>query len=131
MEHDSVSVPKMLLMEADYNKWKDEVFVKLDVRNDIIINALYLYKKYHFINTFVGNDHNQYKIYEIDEIPFCYDDYGRVKNNNIIFDSDGVTKGEVINLKWNIYKQTASIKYKLREKYTDNLQEIIIYSDGR
>jgi len=131
LQHDAVGVPKMLLMESDYYNWQNEAFIKLDTRNDLIVNSLYLYNNYHNINTFVGNNHNQYKIYEIDEIPFCYDDYLKVKNNNIIFDSDGVTKGEVINLKWNIYNQTASIKYKSREKYTDNLQEIILFSDGR
>lgn len=130
LEKDAVNVPKLLLMEADYYNWKDEAFVKLDTRNDLIINAFYLYKTFYDIDTFTGTNHNQHKIYTVN-VPFCYDDYILVKNNNIIYDSDGITKATIISLKWNIYEQTAEIEYKVREKYTDNLESKTIIDDGR
>ena len=64
-------------------------------------------------------------------MPFCIDDYEKVKNNNIIYDSDGITSAIVLSLTWNIFSQTASVKYKVRKKYTENLVESIILSDGR
>ena len=110
LENDSVSVPKLLLMEATYKTWKSEAFVKLDIRNDDIVNSSYLWYNYHNINTFVGSNHNQHKIYELDNVPFCYDDYKKIKDNNIVYDSDGITKATIISVKWNIYSQTASMK---------------------
>ena len=130
LENDAVSVPKMLLMNQDYNNGLT-FNLKLDVRNDTVVNAEYLYKNYRNITTFVGNNHNQHLIYELDNIPFCINDYENVKQNNTVYEADGITKATIISLKWNVYNQTASIKYKVKRKYTDNLIESIIYSDGR
>jgi len=131
LEKDAVNVPKLLLMEATYANWKDEAFVKLDIRNDDIVNASYLYDNFHNINTFVGANSNQHKIYEVDNLPFCFKDYDNVKNNNIVFDSDGITKATIMSIKWNVFAQTASIKYKIKDKYTSNLYQSKIVSDGR
>ena len=131
LEKDHVSVPKMLLMQYNYSQFKGKDLVKLDVRNDDIVNSKYLYENFHSINSFVGDLHNQHELYELSDIPFCLDDYNSVKTNNIIYDSDGITKAIVLSLTWNIFSQTATIRYKVNKKYTDNLVESIIFSDGR
>jgi hypothetical protein len=143
MENEFVTTPKLLMMEPNYEQWKTDKVRKLHVRNDEVINSVYLYNRFHSMNSFVGErdpntreiidngKHNQYKIYSIDKVHFCIEDYKNVKANNKILDSDGVTQAEVISLKWNVYNQTASITYKVNERYTKNLNETLIQSDGR
>jgi hypothetical protein len=143
MESDFVDTPKIIMMETSYDKFRtDDYVVKLSDRNEEVINSLNLYNCFHSFNTFVGGDYkcgedvikvepNQYKIYSVSDIPFCIDDYNDVKDTNQIFFTDGITPAEIISLKWNPYKQTADIEFKIKQKYTDNLKEIIIESDGR
>lgn len=132
LEQDVVEVPKMLIMQADYDKTDDEVFNRLDVNNDTFVSAKFLYQNYHFINSFVGNEHNQHKVYEFPEIPFTFEHYQQVKNDNIVFDSDGVTRATIISLKWNPFTSTATnVKFKVNEKWTDNLKERIVEYDGK
>jgi hypothetical protein len=132
MESDFVSTPKVIMMETSYDKFRtDDYVVKLSDRNEEVINSLYLYENFYKVNSFVGNDPNQYKIYSVSDVPFCINDYNNVKDNNRILFTDGITPAEIISLKWNPYKQTADIEFKIKEKYTDNLKESIIQSDGR
>jgi hypothetical protein len=132
MESDFVDTPKIVMLESDYDSFRtNDYVVKLDDRNDKVINSLSLYENFFKLDSFVGNDPNQYKIYSVSDIPFCIDDYNDVKDTNQIFFTDGITPAEIISLKWNPYKQTADIEFKIRQKYTDNLKEIIIESDGR
>ena len=119
----------VLLMEADYYNWKDEAFVKLDTRNAQVINAVNFYDNFYDIDNFTGINPNQYKIWEV-EVPFCIDDYNKIKSNKFVFDSEG-KNAEIISAKWNIYRQTAVINYRVREKYTDNLKRDIIISNGK
>ena len=126
MESDFVDTAKIVMLESDYDSFRtDDYVVKLDDRNDEVINSLSLYENFFKLDSFVGNDPNQYKIYSVSDIPFCIDDYNDVKDTNQIFFTDGITPAEIISLKWNPYKQTADIEFKIRQKYTDNLKEII------
>lgn len=129
LEKDFINVPKLLLMEADYYNWQDEAFVKLDTRNAQVINAVNFYDNFYDIDNFTGINPNQYKIWEV-EVPFCIDDYNKIKSNKFVFDSEG-KNAEIISAKWNIYRQTAVINYRVREKYTDNLKRDIIISNGK
>lgn len=140
MESDFLTTPKLVMMEADFVAYKDEAVVKLSNRNDEVLNAQNIYNNFHSLNSFVGerdaagnltSKHNQYKEYTLNDIPFCIDDYKKVKGNNIILDADGITKGEIVSLQWNPFRQTANITFKVNERYTDNLTETIITSDGR
>lgn len=133
IENDFIQVPKLVLLNTDRGKVTPEL-VRVQDKNNEIINANYLWENFHSINSFAyknTGEHNQYKIYTLSDIPFCIADYNKVKNNNLILDSDGITKAEVISLKWNIYRQTAEINYKVKELYTTNLKEDKIFSDGR
>jgi len=129
LENDYINVPKLVMITAQ-NADTEQRYIKVSPQNSDIINALYLYNNYHFINSFVGTSSNQYKIYTIENIPFCIDDYNKVKKSNVVKEFDG-REGLIVSLKWNVYRQVADITYKVREKYTDNLQETKALNDGK
>jgi hypothetical protein len=97
------------------------------------IGAKNLWDKYHYINSFVPTDvadtddnpltpqlHNQWKLYEFDNVPFCYEDYLKVKgNNNITFAGE---IGRIESLEWDVYNQTAKISFRVNELWTANLK---------
>lgn len=118
LENDFISTPKMLLI----NKASNDVNTKLTTNNKDVVNSVYLYNNYHFIDSFdssVYNLTNQYKLYEVENVPFCYEDYLKVKENNKILDGNKV--GVIDSLSWNIFEQTANINYRINEIYTNNL----------
>jgi hypothetical protein len=140
MATDFVSTPKLVMMQYDYENWQDKILVRLSPKNDQVLDARNIYNNFHSVNSFIGQrdnngqltgKHNQYKEYSLDEIPFCIEDYVKIRANNRILDADGITPAEVISLKWNVYKQTASITFRVNERYTTNLTETLIDSDGR
>jgi hypothetical protein len=125
LENDFIGVPKILLADVK----SDGRYTKLSSNNESVLNAKYLWDNYHFIDSFdptVYPKTNQYKIYEVDNVPFCFDDYLKVRKNNRIF--DGEKEGVIDGLSWNIYQQTANIKYRINEIYTRNFQSKIVIS---
>lgn len=139
MEQDFINTTKMLMTNFSNEIGTKDAFrdkLKIDDLNKSMVNAEQIYNEFHYYNSFFDDSNgiqypNQYKIYSIDKIPFCYEDYLKVRDSNYFYDSDGITVGEIISLKWNIYEQTASIKYKKKEIYTTNLKQYKILSDGR
>lgn len=97
------------------------------------IGSKNLYQKFHYINSFVPTDvsdtdenpltpqlHNQWKLYEFENVPFCIEDYLKVKNNNNIIFVDKV--GRIESLEWDVYNQTAKISFRINELWTNNLE---------
>ena len=114
----------------------------LNVDNATILSAENIYKKFHYINSFVPTDiadtddnpltpqlHNQWKLYEFENVPFCFEDYLKVKNDNkIIFvDKFGLVEG----IEWNIFNETAKISFRVNELYTLNLENVELIPLGR
>ena len=130
LENDFVHKPKLVMLDTTLTT-TDPLSIKVNKQNEEFLSAEYLWDNFHFINSFVGDNHNQGKIFTTPPINFCLEDYNKVRTNNIIFDSDGVTKVEVKSLKWNIYEQEAEITYKVHVKWTDNLKERKVINDGR
>jgi hypothetical protein len=125
IENDFISTPKIVLIDEKSNA----INTKISSDNKSVLNSVYLYNNFHFIDSFdsaVFQDTNQYKIYQIENVPFCYDDYIKVKNNNKLY--DGEKEGLIDSLSWNIYEQTANIKFRINEIYTNNLETKIITS---
>ena len=60
------------------------------------------------------------------DVPFCYDDYLLVKNDNELRDGDAT--GRIDSLTWNVEAQTANIKYRINELYSDNFKTKVIDS---
>lgn len=131
MENDFVNIPKLIMIDDSSGK------NKIHSKNDFYINAIHLWNEFHYINSFVedtdlgSSEHNQKKLYTLTNVPFCYEDYQKVRNSNKVREADGITEGELVSLKWNIYDQKADITYKVPEKYTNNLELTKILSDGR
>jgi hypothetical protein len=97
------------------------------------IGARNLWDKYHYINSFVPTDvadtvdsafnnqlHNQWKLYEFENVPFCYEHYLKVKSNNNITFAGKV--GRIESLEWDVYNQTAKISFRINELWTANLK---------
>ena len=125
MENDFINTPKIILVDEKSTPRN----TKLNGSNESVLNSVYLYNNYYKINSFdtaenSGNA-NQYKIYE-SEVPFCYEDYVKVKSDNKLI--DGEKEGEIISLRWNVDAQTAEIKYKINELYSNNFKTKIIDS---
>lgn len=129
LENDFIDSPKLLLVnENKANNRKTD----LSVNNSQILSAKYLYENYHFISNFVGsgNKHGQYYKYELKNVPFCFDDFEKVRVDNLIKDKSN-TIGKIDSLKWNVYEQTAEIKYRINKKYSTNLQNKYTESNGK
>jgi hypothetical protein len=128
MEQDYVSVAKIFLIDQNSNPRS----TKISKNNKSLINARYLFENYHYLKAFVeynGKPGNQFLLKENTEFPFSFDDYETVRNNNAIFTPDG-GQGELISLKFNPVKQTASCTYKVRKQYITNLKLDIYEPDG-
>ncbi|MAF43744.1 MAG: hypothetical protein CMI54_06215 [Parcubacteria group bacterium] len=111
---------------------KTSVQTKTKSTNDTDWSADNIYSKFHFINSFVpqsGNElGNQWLRYET-EVPFCKEDFLKVKNNNLIFDKDNRV-GKIESLTWNPFNERAKISFRIQETYTKNLEEKIITPNG-
>jgi hypothetical protein len=121
LQTDFFNNPKVFII-SEGSKTK---FNKLHILNSQIVSAKYLYDNYHFIESFVPStdrpNGNQYIIKEYEKVPFCFEDYQNVKQNNSIF--VGSEKGEIENLKWNPYQQHADMRVRISKLYTTNLIE--------
>lgn len=127
LENDYIDVPKIVML----NQAPNERDTKLALDNETFLTAKKLWDEWHYINSFaeVNGKHNQWKKYEFKGVPFCFDEYLLVKNDNKILTPDGID-AELISLKWNVYEQVADIRFRVNEKYTNNLQIKYLEPDG-
>ena len=87
------------------------------------LSAKYLWENYINQKSFVENNYKkQRKIQEGVTIPFNFLNYKQIINNSYFTDSQG-KKGKILDLLWNIDKDTAEIDYYIEEIYTKNLKE--------
>ena len=130
MENDFIDVPKMVILSVNSNARNTTIADTDETKT----NSLYLYNNYHFINSFVPSNEkpnaNQYKLYEVSGVPFCFDEYELLRTSNYL-QNDEQKDGELLSLKWNVEEQTATINYKINELYTNKLREQKITPDGK
>lgn len=121
LENDVISVPKLILV----NKGSMDRNNKIIADHKTYLSAKYLWDNFWSIDSFVPTTANakgnQYIIKRIENVPFCFEDFEKVKNNSTIFDSMGRTC-KIDKIDWNIWSQTASIEYRHNELYTSNLK---------
>lgn len=129
LETDAYGVAKCLLL----TEGSQVKFNKLNANNQTTLSARNLYDNFHFINSFLPSTEkpnaNQYVIKEYVNVPFCFDDFVKVKNNNVIFVKGG--EAEIQSLKWNVYNEYADIVVRINQLYTKNLIATQIEPDGR
>jgi len=130
IEKDNFAVPKLLLI----TEGKSAKFNKLNADSNTLLSAKYLYENYHFINSFIPSTEkqnaNQWVIKNYEKVPFSFDDYLLIKQNNIIFTADNQL-AEVDSLKWNPFSQTANMTIRINKLYTNNLRTIYLEPDGQ
>ncbi len=130
LSNDFFQVPKVVAMDI---KTRD-VDNKVKTTNATRLNSDALYTESYYVNSFVPSSSlpnpNQWKKYRsVSPFTLCFDDYKLIRNNNLIFDSEG-NECKIISLDWNPTLQEAEIEYWKREIYTRNLKETIITPDG-
>ena len=115
LENDFVNVPKVFIIQEGSIPRKTDV--------DETLNAKYLWDNYHFINSFypIQGKHNQYIKRTFDNVPFCFEDYQKVKLDNRILTNFGES-ALVDSLEWNVYQQSANIKYRVNKLYYNNFK---------
>lgn len=131
IEIDFFAVPKILLLDEG-SKPK---FNKINANNDTLLSANALYNQFHYIESFVPTSDrptaNQCEIRDYEKVPFTFDDYMKVRNNNRILNADG-QEMEFTSLKWNPFDQVAQINgVRLPKLYTTNLEVKILEADGK
>ena len=107
------AIPKVVVMSGD----------RLAKDQRVILSARKLWDDLHFINSFaeINGEHNQYKRYFGVKVPFCEEDFLALIDNNNCLTSDG-QEAEIELLKWKAWEDYAIIDYRVKSKYTDNLQ---------
>lgn len=119
MESDFVNTPKIMLLNSSGNARN----TKIGDENFTYLRARYLYETYHSYRSFLGEKGQAY-YHELPEVPFPFEDFEKIKENKSITNYAG-EEGELLSIKWNPIKQTATGRYKIYKKYTNNLIESI------
>lgn len=124
MESDYVATPKIMLITNNSNAANN----KVNINNNSYINALYIYDNFHYFNNFVTTKgwNNQGIIKTAENIPFTFTDYEDVRSNGNILDENG-NDCILQSLKFNPLKQKATVSYKKKEIYTNNIKLTTLY----
>ena len=126
LSEDTTSVSKLLIIENE----------NIPANDSDQLNAKDLWNDFHYINSFVPitdpNDntlkHSQYYLYKDVTIPFCHSDFVALLANNRFKTTSGDI-GEIINLEWSIFQDTAKVSYKINKLYTKNLK--LAFNEGK
>jgi len=123
MESDFVNVPKLIMIPRNSNALNN----KLLSNNESVLNALYLFNTFHYYKSFIpqnGYAGNQFYLRKFDKIPFTFDDFDVILQNNKMFDFEG-NNNTLLSLKFNEDEQTAIGTYKQQKQYANNLIQTI------
>jgi len=134
LSNDMFSIPKVVLITG--SGWE----VKVATDNETKLSALKMWEKFHYIESFVPSTNkpaaNQSYKWNIPVIPFCIESYYKIRglNNNNQGEARIITPennpAKLLSLKWNVWQDTAAIKYKENKLYDNNLTEILIENQG-
>ncbi len=88
-----------------------------------IMAASKLWQNYHFINSFkqIDGKHNQYWLYREQKIPFCFEDFVTLLDNNQV-ETEAGEPAQIESLEWQIWDNYATINYKVNRLYDDNFE---------
>jgi hypothetical protein len=100
---------------------------KLANNQRVELDAKVLWDKFHFINSFAEYQgiHNQFFRYEKQPVPMTIKDFAILMDNNNAVDANG-QEYFVEKVVYNPFRTTAEIDYRVRKKYTNNLQIKIV-----
>lgn len=107
------TIPKMVVMAGSQ--------LQKDQRS--IMAASKLWDDYHYINSFkpINGKHNQYWIYREQKIPFCFEDFVTILDNNQVETASGEI-AEIESLEWDVWDNFATINYRVNRLYDNNFE---------
>ena len=98
--------------------------------NNDKLSAVKIYENFHQINSFYPSTDrpkgNQWKIYEVENVPFCYSDWQLLKDDNKFQNAQG-QECLLESLEWNPFQNKANFRYRINIQYITNIQ----LKDGR
>lgn len=108
-----ITVPKIVAMSGD----------KLANNQREIFDAKVLWDELHYIRSFVevNGIHNQWFRFDNVKVPFCWEDFLTLMENNTCLDVNG-EENKIENFKWKVWEDFATIDFRVRRKYTNNLK---------
>jgi hypothetical protein len=111
-----LTVPKMVVMSGS----------KLQYNQRKILDSFELWNNYHFINSFkqINGFHNQYYLFRQQKIPFCFDDFLSLLDNNQVTTESG-EPAEIESVEWDVWDDFAVVDYRVNKLYDDNFR--IVY----
>ncbi len=117
LDSDYLHIPKMMKLDGQN---------RLPSNNRTVWSAKYLYDQYHNEGSFVLNNFgNQYFVYKNVRVPFGFTEFNQLTQNSYFYDSNG-SLCKLEQIVWNVSQDFALIDYRVKEKYTSNLQEVYI-----
>lgn len=123
VSHPFLNVPKLLKCQELTLFGQQYLFLAANHRDGL--SAKYLYDNYINDSSFVLNSNrNQWFKYSA-RVPFRLANFQQLINNNYFITSTGET-ARAERIEWNVDGDYAQIIYRVRKKYTDNLQETYI-----
>lgn len=107
------TIPKMVVMSGS----------QLQNNQRVILSARSLWDNYHFINSFkpINGKHSQNWLYREQKIPFCFEDFITILDNNQV-ETEAGEKAEIESLEWNIWDNFATINYRINRIYDNNFE---------
>lgn len=92
-----------------------------DQRGDLTVQKIW--DNYHYINSFaeINGVHNQYWRYKELRVPMSLEEFDMLLENNVCTDLDG-NECEIEKMEYQPQKGLALIDYRVKKKYTNNLQ---------
>ena len=105
--------------------------------NNEKLSALTLYQSFHQINSFFPSTDrpkgNQWKVYEVDNVNFCYDDWQLLKTDNTFQNAQG-EECLLESCEWFPFQNKANFKFRINSQYLTNIQlkdGTLIQSNGK
>jgi hypothetical protein len=121
---DITGVPKLLMLNSDG---------RMPANAHVILSAENIWRKYYYIKSFapsIGKPNaRQYYIWEVKNVPFCYEDYFLIRNECKVTSPEG-NEARIRSVLWNIWNNTADIIYWENKTYDTNLKESITKDTG-
>ena len=130
VEKDLISVNKICILDVSESAKN----TKIHAVNDLALSGKFLYENFYHVNSFIPSvekpNANQFYKTSYEKVPFTFDDYEKVKENNSIFTAKGLD-ALVDSIKWNVWEQHADISIRVNKLYTNNLKSTGSEPDGR
>jgi hypothetical protein len=135
LSSDFIGVPKLVLITGSGNN------VTVAADNETKLSAVNLWNKYHYIESFVPSANkpngNQYLIKTAENVPFCIEDYKKIRGLNN--EKDGEARivspqgrpSKIRSIKWNLWQDVATIEYLENFLYAKNLKQDVLINTGK